>query len=100
MTNETLPIVEDSREEMEPSCFSFRDLPADGDVRPFMEEMHEVWSGQCEWARFTIVSEEFPKPPYPPGLYFEGWPKAPHSFYPPRKEAPFNFPLTATGADR
>lgn len=85
----------DSRQEVEPDCFSWRDLPEDGNCQPFLRETQAAWRGKVEWGRFTIVSEEFPNPPYPPGLYFEGWSKAPHSYDPPRKEAPFAYPLTA-----
>jgi hypothetical protein len=85
----------DTRPEIAPDCFSFRELPADGDMGAIQREIGEQWNGQIEWCRFTIVSDEHPNPPYPHGVYFEGWSKAPHRHDPPGKCAPFNYPLVA-----
>lgn len=84
-----------TRPEIEPDCFSFRELPEDGDVHAIVQELGDFWRGAVEFARLTLVNDEYPNPPYPLGVYFEGWSKAPHNYDPPHKEAPFNYPLTA-----
>jgi hypothetical protein len=78
-----------------PDCFSWRELPEDGDTRSFIREMFDVWADQVEHGRLTIVSDEYPNPPYSNGLYFEGWSKAPENYDPPRQAAPFDYPLVA-----
>jgi hypothetical protein len=88
-------LFEDNRPLIEPNLWSSRDLPEGGDLSALTREIVEVWKGQCEWGRFTLVSDEYPNPPYPNGLYFEGWSKAPWKHDPPGKEAPFNYPLVA-----
>lgn len=84
----------DIRPFADPDCFSWR-LLHQTDAQSFAREMRRVWEGKVQWGRFTVVSEEFPNPPYPPGFYFEGWSVDPAKMDPPHREAPFNFPLTA-----
>ena len=94
--------MEDLRPEIAPDCFSFSPLPEGGDLAPLMREMKEEWEREehpwqtthPRWGRFTVVNDEFPNPPYPPGIYFEGWSIEPWKHDPPGKEAPFNYPLT------
>lgn len=78
---------------MTPQFYSFRETPADAMAvqaafRDMADKQHEHGA---TWWRFTIVSPEYPIPPcppYPPGLYVEGWEERP-------SEAPaFDFPLT------
>lgn len=58
---------------------------------------------QCDWMRVagakqmraTVVSDEFPNPPYPNGYYFEGWKDATARQLPFGEAGP---PLTALKA--
>lgn len=69
----------DVRPEIEPDHFSFRELPADGDIQSVTQDAcEEMWKRGVEEIRATIVSDEYPREPYPHGLYFEGWSTAPH----------------------
>jgi hypothetical protein len=87
--------MSDTRPEIEPSFFSWRDLPADQDNghRLFTEMADGQRAHGAVFWRFTIVSPEYPNPPYPDGLYVEGWKDVPEG---PWKQAPFSFPLTET----
>jgi len=85
----------DARPFAEPDCFTYRE-PAECDYRSFVEYCREQWS-DCQWGRFTAVFPGHPMPPpYPEGWYFEGWTVDPAKMDPPHRQAPFNFPLTAT----
>ena len=87
----------DTRQLYEPDLFSHRDLPdyhADEPAlfREMAEGMKEVGG---TFFRFTIVSDEYPQPPYPHGLYVEGWLVDPARMEVPGKQAAFNYPLVA-----
>jgi len=87
----------DDRPHAEADLLSWRPLPQTG------SEASELWfemaAGMCDQGaqeiRMTIVSPDYPMPPYPDALYMEGWFVAPHRMTPPHKAAPFNFPVTA-----
>lgn len=83
--------------EIDPSHFSFSELPVDGDIETILKAEAERMIGEhgCEEVRLTIVSDEFPNDGYPHGLYFEGWSLAPNRHDPPGKPAPFNYPMVA-----
>jgi hypothetical protein len=85
----------DTRPEYEPEFYAYRELPDDPDERRdmFIEMAALQRMHGADFFRYTIASPEYPKPPYPDGLYVEGW-KTPEG---PWKQAPFNFPLTAGG---
>jgi hypothetical protein len=91
------PFIDD-RPEIEPDCFMFREFRADSDFRSLKNEIVEALKIEVEWARWTLIDDEHPLPPYPNGLYFEAWIVAPWLHDPPGKEASFNFPLTRTKA--
>jgi hypothetical protein len=88
--------MRDTRTVVEPVHFGYRPLPESPDQAPTLfREMAELQRahGATFW-RFTVISPEHPQPPYPYGLYVEG-------FVPPEgpwRQAPFGFPLTATSA--
>lgn len=85
----------DEREPIEPDMFSYRELP-DGDYAPVFREMAEgLHENGAAYFRFTFFNDDYPNPPYPHGLYVEGWLAKPWTMDPPRREAAFNFPLTA-----
>lgn len=84
----------DNRPVVEPDCFSFDPEGGVGWFEAAQKRITELWRGEVEWARWTIVSDEYPKPPYDHGLYFEGWTVSPYRMNPPHREAPFNYPLT------
>jgi hypothetical protein len=88
----------DDRPIIEPTLFSYRTVPEgfDGSFVPWREMAESLRAEGATFWRFTIVSPEYPRPPYPDGLYAEGWSGLPDC---PWKQAPFNFPLTvAEGA--
>lgn len=87
----------DDRPEIEADMFSYRELPANpADCGALWREMGELMRERgATWFRMTIVSPEYPKPPYPDGLYLEGWMIEPERMEIPSRSAPFNFPLTA-----
>lgn len=84
-------------QEIEPTFFMFEPLPSHPDAAPALcREMSERMLGNgATWMWMTLVSPEYPNPPYPDGFYLEGWETAPHLMDPPAKEASFNFPITA-----
>lgn len=83
----------DIRPFADPDCFSYRELE-ECDYRAFAEHCRTAFP-DCQWGRFTVVSPEFPMPPYPDGWYFEGWTVNPAKMVPPHREAPFNYPLSS-----
>lgn len=85
----------DDRKPIEPDLFAFRpkgngewSLDAVADIARSFE------GNAVGWFRLTIINDEHPKPPYPHGVYFEGWSVSPYKMDPPCKEAEFSFPLT------
>ena len=74
----------------EPESYSYRELPNDPrDAIKLFQEMADIQRrGGATFFRYTIISPEHPKEPYPYGLYVEGWDKEPNV------QAPFNYPLT------
>lgn len=84
----------DTRPEIEPEFYAYRELPDNlADALPLWREMSDLMrGGGATFFRATIASDQYPKPPYPHGLYLEGWREM------PGKQAPFNFPLTAATA--
>lgn len=83
----------DDRPEIEPDFYMYEPLSPDG-PRPIMLE--KMRTNGAHAARMTLVSPAYPKPPYPDGYYLEGWRVDPAKMDPPGKQAPFNFPLTAS----
>ncbi len=86
----------DTRPEIEPTFFMYEPLPPhDWDWQksphPSLGMSDRMRANGANFFRLTIVSDEYPNPPYPDGIYLEGW-KAPEG---PWKQSPFNFPLTA-----
>ena len=86
----------DNLPEVAPTMFSYRELPRDAaEFRRIHSEMIDTLKqAGATWFRTTAVSPVYPNPPYPDGLYVEGWKVAPHLMPVLSKEAPFNFPLT------
>lgn len=71
-----------------PDIYSFRELPADDQAQILTAEvLRQMRSRGATFCRITIVSADYPKPPYPHGLYFEGW------FEQPDPQPEFNYPL-------
>lgn len=87
----------DTRPEIEPEFFSYRELPEDlNDAIPIWREMADLMKASgATFFRMTVASDQYPKPPYPHGLYLEGWRVDPAMQNPSGQQAPFNFPLTA-----
>lgn len=92
--NAVAEALADDRPIAEPTMFSFRSFKECVDAGAFIEAMRQMWEGQAQWARFTIVSPDHPTPPYPDGYYFEGWAVRPEMMDPPHRQGPFAFPLT------
>jgi len=86
----------DNRPEIEPTFFMYEPLPADREDSPriIAEMSKRMQTNGATFARLTLVSQEYPSPPYPHGYYLEGWAVDPARMDPPGKQAPFNFPLT------
>jgi hypothetical protein len=75
-----------------PTLFAFRELGAAGSADEQIKKAADVLrEGGATWLRATIINDEYPKPPYPHGLYIEGW------LVRPDEEPEFNFPLTVAG---
>lgn len=74
----------------EPTCFSFRELPADGSTREAIDDIVIALRGAgAKYIRMTLVDDVDPIDGYPHGIYGEGWAR-PHP-----NVGPFNYPLTA-----
>lgn len=91
----------DPAREMAPDMYGFRDLPDDPkDTLALWHEMGEIMREHgATWFRMTIVSDDYPMPPYPHGLYMEGWRVDPARMDPPARSAPFNYPLVAQNTE-
>lgn len=91
---QALEELADRRAPVNPKWHSYRELPEhDEDRVPLFQEMARIQAADgAKWLRFTIVSDDYPKPPYPHGLYVEGWVE---KMGPTTKEAPFSYPLRA-----
>lgn len=62
--------------------YSYRPLPKNPqESRSLFIEMADTQKlGGANYLQFTIVSDEYPKPPYPNGLYTQGWIERPEVF--------------------
>ncbi len=82
----------DDRTEIAPTWFSYREIPEDLDEIPkaFADKAKLQHKDGARWFRYTIVSDDYPMPPHPNGLYVEGWADPMGAG---TKEAPFSFPL-------
>lgn len=88
----------DTRPEIEPEFYMHEALPSDPEKGgEIAQDMTDRMRGNgAQFMRMTIVSPKYPCEPYPDGFYLEGWSIDPARHDPPGKQAPFNFPLTAT----
>lgn len=87
---------------IEPDCVNYFPLP-----RNLTESTVAEWNSfrdQClrSWCdtgvraiRITEISDKYPNPPYPDGMYIEGWLVDPAKMEPFARQAPFNYPLVA-----
>jgi len=63
---------------------------ANATLAVLVNDLSDRWSAEgVKHVRLTVVSDEFPNPFYPHGVYVEGWTEAPNP------EPPFAFPMTA-----
>lgn len=81
----------DERPTAEPDLFAYVPLgeTPEETQQAVLQKGNAMQRRGSRWARFTAVTPEHPKPPYPHGVYIEGWLVRPHEMDPPHREAPF-----------
>lgn len=67
--------LSDEIERLAAKFHSYRELPDNpGETTALFQEMaRSQYEGGARFFRYTVISPEHPKPPYPDGLWVEGW---------------------------
>ena len=94
--------MEDTRLPATPEFHGYRPLPSDPEdsfalVQEMIQNQRAAENG-ATFFRVTAITPEHPQPPYPEGLWVEGWRVDPGSMRPPRRQADFAPPITLAEA--